>query len=197
MGSLRRARKRSASVALTVSRSALLPQSSDRAFREFVHGLLAFSARLQAIRDRFGELIGLTGIQYTILISIRHLESDGEVTVKAVADHLRLSGAFITIETGKLLQLGLISKVQDFRDRRRVRLSVSRRGQERLATLARVQAPVNDKLFEFLTADEFRALAARMDQIVDSSNRALALLDYLGADPKPAAAAKNAAIGRR
>lgn len=182
------ARKRFASEQLTVSRSELLIQGSDHAFRDMVHRLLAFSARLHGVRERFGAAVGLTGIQYTALISIRHLESEGEVTVKAVADHLHLSGAFITIETGKLLQLGLVSKVQDFRDRRRVCLRVTKRGRELLSKLARVQAPVNDKLFEFLSADEFRALAGRMDQIVECGDRALALLDYLAADRKPAVA---------
>src|SRR5579863_9257523 len=189
-------KKRSTSSALTVSRSELQIDGSDHAFRELVHGLLAFSARLQGVRERFGAVVGLTGIQYTVLISIRHLETDGEVTVKAVADHLHLSGAFITIETGKLLRLGLVSKVQDFRDRRRVCLRVSKRGRELLTGLTRVQAPVNDKLFEFLSADQFHTLAGMMDRAVECGNRALALLDYLAGDREPAAGAKKAARRR-
>src|SRR5258708_7196347 len=90
--------------ALTVSRPELLVNGADAQFRSFVHGMLAFAGQLEAVRDGFAALLGLTGIRYTILISISHLQSDGEVTVGAVADHLHLSGAFVTTETGKLLR---------------------------------------------------------------------------------------------
>lgn len=105
-------RIRSAPQPLTVSRAELLVNGSDSEFRALVHAMLAFSARLQGVRERFAALVGLTGIQYTILISIRHLHNETEVTVGSVADHLHLSGAFITIETGKLVRSGLISKVR-------------------------------------------------------------------------------------
>ena len=57
-----------------------------------------------------------------MLISIAHLSQDGDVNVKTVADHLYLSGAFITAVAGRLVQLGLIHKRIDTGDRRRVTL---------------------------------------------------------------------------
>jgi DNA-binding MarR family transcriptional regulator len=164
---------------LTVSRSELLVSGSDAQFRAFVHGMLAFAARLEGVRDSFAALVGLTGIQYTILISISHLQSDGEVTVGAVAEHLHLSGAFVTTETGKLLRLGLITKVQDLKDRRRVCLRVTSQGRGLLSDLAPVQVQVNDVLFEFLSTEQFRALRPTIDQIVACGDRAISLLDYL------------------
>jgi DNA-binding MarR family transcriptional regulator len=163
---------------LTISRPEMLSKGSDAGFRALVHGLLAFAARLEAIRDGFAELVGLTGIQYTILISIGHLQSDGDVTVGSVADHLHISGAFVTNETGKLLRLGLITKVQDLKDRRRVCLRLTALGRDLLSRLTPVQVPVNDALFEFLTAEQFRALGPLLDRIVGCGDRALALLDY-------------------
>jgi DNA-binding MarR family transcriptional regulator len=168
--------------ALTVSRPELLANGSDGQFRAFVHGMLAFAARLEAVRDGFAALLSLTGIQYTILISISHLHTDGDVTVGAIAEHLHLSGAFVTTETGKLLRLGLISKVQDLNDRRRVFLGVTSRGRELLSNLAPVQIAVNDVLFDFLNAEQFRALVPRIDRMVACGDRALALLDYLSKD---------------
>ncbi len=178
-----RAKGRTRAKLLTVSRPELLTNGSDRQFRSFVHGMLAFAARLEGVRSRFAAQLGLTGIQYTILISIRHLQGDGEVTVGAVADHLHLSGAFVTIETGKLLRMGLITKIQDLRDRRRVCLRVTERGRQLLARLAPVQAPVNDVLFDFLSAEQFRGIAAVIDRVVACGDRAVALLDYLAAGP--------------
>jgi DNA-binding MarR family transcriptional regulator len=153
--------------------------------------MLAFAARLEGVRDGFAAVLGLTGVQYTILISIRHLQSDGEVTVGAVADHLYLSGAFVTIETGKLLRLGLITKVQDLQDRRRVCLRVTPSGRQLLSDLAPVQVSVNDVLFDFLSADQFRALGGKMDRMVACGDRAISLLDYLSKDSLEARAKRK------
>jgi len=188
-------KSRPAVQALTVSRPELLANGSDGQFRAFVHGMLAFAARLEAVRDGFAALLGLTGIQYTILISISHLHTDGDVTVGAIAGHLHLSGAFVTTETGKLLRLGLITKVQDLNDRRRVFLGVTSRGRELLSNLAPVQVAVNDVLFDFLNAEQFRALVPRIDRMMACGDRALALLDYLSKD-SAAPATKTKRRGR-
>jgi DNA-binding MarR family transcriptional regulator len=167
---------------LTVSKSELLVNGSDSQFRALLHGVLAFAARLQAVRDGFADLLGLTGIQYTILISIRHLQAEGDVTVGAIADQLHLSGAFVTTETGKLLRAGLITKVQDITDRRRVCLRVTPKGRDLLSELAPVQVQVNDVLFDFIGPDQVKELGPMIDRIVTCGDRAISLLDYLSKD---------------
>ena len=57
--------------------------------------------------------------------SFAHLSHDDVVTVNRLADHLHLSGAFVTIETGKLKKLGLIDKRADPDDKRKMRLTVT------------------------------------------------------------------------
>ena len=103
---------------LTVSRNDLLTDGADSEFRQLVHRLLAFSARLETCRSGFGALLDLTGVQYTALISIAHLEGDDGVGVKTVADHLGLSGSFLTIVTGQLAKRGLVEKSTNPQDRR-------------------------------------------------------------------------------
>jgi DNA-binding MarR family transcriptional regulator len=164
---------------ITVSRQELLINGSDRDFRALVHGMLAFSARLEAVRSGFASILGLTGIQYTILISVSHLERAGEVSVTMIAAHLHISGAFVTIETGKLLKLGLLTKRPDPKDRRRVCLGVTKKGADLLHRLAPTQAQVNDLLFEFLDAAQFRQLRGLVDRMTECGDRAVALLEYL------------------
>ena len=103
----------------------------------------------------------------------------GYVTIEAVADHLHLSGAFVTIETGKLLRMGLITKLPDRKDRRRVCLRVAPKGWELLSDLAPVQVQVNDVLFDFLTSPQFPAPGGTVDRMVACGDRAISLLDYL------------------
>jgi DNA-binding MarR family transcriptional regulator len=153
---------------------------SDREFRRLVHNLFGFLARHEAVRSGHAARIGLVGIEYTVLISIRHLSADGDnVSVNRVAEHLHLSGAFVTTVTNKLLRRGLIHKSADPDDRRRVRLEVSSKGDALLAELAPVQRQVNDVQFGCLSASEFRQLLDLTERLIESSERAVLLQAYL------------------
>jgi DNA-binding MarR family transcriptional regulator len=163
----------------TVSKSELLIDGSDQDFRSFVHDFLAFSQMLTDIRAGFGEHLGLTGIAYTTLISISHLQGPTGVGVNAIAEHLHLSGAFITTEVAKLVKAGLVSKRVNAKDKRRVLLTVTAAGRKLLNQLAAVQAPVNDALFDTLTASEFVQLKSLMARLVPCAAHGLSLLDYL------------------
>ncbi|MGX1098842.1 DNA-binding MarR family transcriptional regulator [Amorphus sp. MBR-141] len=162
----------------TVAREALLRGGNDAAFRTFVHGLLAFTARLEATRSGLAELVGLSGPQYTILISIAHLEEADDVSVSTVADHLHYSGAFVTLEVGRLVKKGLVSKRPSTRDRRRVRLAVTDAGRALLAELAPTQARVNDTLFSALDAPDLDRILDLLPGLIDGGDAATALLSY-------------------
>ncbi len=170
---------------LTVSRPALLTGCSDRDFRLLVHNLLGFLARHEAIREGHAAYIGLVGIEYTILISIAHLLAEGDVSIRTVADHLHLSGAFVTTVTKRLLGRGLVNKAMDPSDRRRLCLTVTEAGRALLARLAPVQRQVNDVEFESLDAEDFRRLSAMLECLLDSSEQALALQRQLAAPDSP------------
>jgi len=170
---------RARSAPRTVTRRELLVADSDEAFRHLVHGLLAFSERLMAVRQGFGQLLGLSGIEYTVLVSIAHLQARGQPSVGGVAEHLHLSGAFLTTVTNQLQRKGLIRKARDPADRRRASLATTARGAQLLERLAPVQQEVNDALFEPLTRSQFVDLSGEIDALVGSADRAIALLKYL------------------
>ncbi len=168
-----------ARAALTISRPELLVDGSDAQFRRLVHSLFGFLVRHQTLREGHAAVIGLAGIEYTTLISIRHLSAQGDVHVRAVADHLHLSGAFVTTVTNKLETKGLITKTSHPGDRRRISLVVTQHGAELLERLAPTQQQVNDVQFGTLTAKEFHQLLDMVQRLVDSSDRAIALQRYL------------------
>ncbi len=173
----RRTGKRS-SVPLTISRPELIVNGSDRDFRELVHNLFGFFALHERLRSGHGKYIGLGGVEYTVLISIGHLALEGEVNVKTVADHLHLSGAFITATTNRLLKMGYIHKTVDTADRRRVTLTVSSKGRSALETLAPVQRRLNDIEFAALSRQEFFMLNDLLRRMIADGHRAAALQDY-------------------
>ena len=164
---------------LTVTRPELISNGSDREFRHLVHGLLGFLARHEQIRSGHGKAIGLAGIEYSTLISIAHLSVDGDVNIKTVADHLHLSGAFVTTLAQRLLKMGLINKRTDTEDRRRVTLTVSAKGHALLEKLAPMQRQVNDAEFGPLSRDDLKFMTQMIDKLLESSDRALALQAYL------------------
>ena len=178
-GNASRKAREGAGLPLTTSRPELLSGGRDRQFRHLIHALFGFAAHHERIRSGHAKVIGLAGIEYTVLISIAHLSQDRDVNVTAVADHLYLSGAFITAVTGKLMRLGLITKKTDADDRRRVTLTVSAQGRAALEKLAPIQRKVNDAEFGSLSREEFQLLTGMVDRLIESGARAVALQNYL------------------
>jgi len=166
------------SLPLTVTRPELLSDGTDRDFRKFVHNLFAFMARHEAIRDGHARQVGLAGVEYTILISIGHLGLDGDVNVKTVADHLHMSGAFVTTVTSKLQTLGLVEKAQDSVDRRRIALAITEKGKALLRKLAPYQREINDVEFGSLSRDEFAAASRILEELIVCADKAFALQRY-------------------
>lgn len=168
-------RKRNAAP-LTVSRPALLVDGSDAEFRGFIHDLMAYGHRLGALRESFAAIAGVSPAQYEVLMLVSRAEG---LSVGEVAARLHRSGAFITIETNKLVERGVLEKAADPADGRRVLLHTTRKSQEVLARLAPYQVRINDVLFEHLGARRFRELRALMREQLASGDRAVALLGFL------------------
>ncbi len=176
----------------TIARPDLLTAGSDRDFRDTLHHLLAFATRLDKLRDGFAKLAGLTGPQYSILMSIARLTETGDPAqgcpgagVNQVAAHLHLSGTFVTTATNALHKAGLVEKCTDGHDRRRVRLCLTHQGHGLLDRLGHYQRPVNAALFEAVGADDFAILARLASGLVQGADRAQALQDFLARTPFP------------
>ena len=167
---------------LTVGRRELLRDGDDEQFRRLVHNLLAFSGRLQEIRDRMGGLIGLSGPAYTILVSIAHLASRTEVGVTSVARHLNLSQPYVTAEVNKLVAAGLVRKAASDRDGRSVSLTVAPEGITLLTRLAPHQRAINDRLFAQLGLSSFDQLSGMAARFVHDADRSLELAVLSAAD---------------
>src|SRR4029077_13442313 len=93
-----RPRRRKASPAFnaaapaTVSRAALLVERDDADFCCLIHDLIAYGHRLDACRDAFAEIAGMSGAQYEILMLVSR--AAGLLSIGEVAARLHRSGAF-------------------------------------------------------------------------------------------------------
>jgi DNA-binding MarR family transcriptional regulator len=164
----------------TTTISALLDNGDDHRFRQFIYDSLAFGTRLEAVRNGLGALMGLTGPQYSILITIRMLEKEGSApAVIDVADYMHVSGAFVTSEVNKLKKAGLVAKTADQNDRRRVLLALTEEAELRLRELTQYQTPVNDTLFGALSREEFEVLCSVLPKLVARGDAAVREVNYL------------------
>ena len=161
---------------VTVSRPALLTQGSDAEFRGLIHDLIAYGHKLDACRDAFAAIAGISGAQYEILMLVSR--ADG-LSVGEVAARLHRSGAFITIEANRLAERGILEKVSDRADGRRVLLRTTAKALALLERLAPYQRRINDVLFEFVDAKGFRELRALATELVARGDRAVAMLELL------------------
>ena len=161
---------------VTVSRKALLVGGSDAEFRGLIHDLIAYGHKLDACRDAFAALVGISGVQYEIVMLVSRAEG---LSIGEVAERLHRSGAFITIEANKLAAAGILTKASDPADGRKVLLTTNSKSEALLARMAPYQRRINDVLFETLDAKRFRALRALAADLVASGDRAVALIEYL------------------
>src|ERR1041385_297713 len=103
----------------TVSRPALLVDGSDAEFRGLIHDLIAYGHRLDACRDAFAGIVGISGVQYENPLLVRRARA---LSIRGGGGRLHRSGAFITIEANKLVERGILGKASDPADGRRVLL---------------------------------------------------------------------------
>jgi DNA-binding MarR family transcriptional regulator len=167
---------------LTASRPELLPGGSDARLRALVYGILGMTARFDRLRERIGELIGLSGLQYHILMALADIDPGRGATVGEVARALHVSGAYVTMETGKLARAGLVAKRPNPADRREVRLALTPKARRTIVALAPALREINDELFGFLTREEFAAFGDIIDGMLESTERAVRVAERLRDD---------------
>lgn len=163
---------------LSVGRAEVLLDGSDVAFRKVIYGLFVCGARLHQCRDAFGAAIGLTGVQYTLLMATAHLQEGREqeghgVGIRALADHLHVAMPHVTTEVGKLVRAGMLAKRPNPRDRRGVLVSLTPAAEAALERLAPFLREINDTLFDNVSRENFEALAQFVDRFTDNSERAV------------------------
>jgi len=161
----------------TVSLPALLHKQSDQQFRRLVQDLLTVSRRLEMARDYFGRRINVTGPQYNLLMTVAQLQGTTGVSVGSVAQAMHVSSAFVTSETGKLSDVGLIRKRPNPNDGRGALLSLTLAGRVKIDRLIGEIRTVNDLFFGLLAAQPFAELCASAGALVRGSSEAMRYIE--------------------
>jgi MarR family transcriptional regulator, organic hydroperoxide resistance regulator len=165
---------------LSVTRPEILVDGSDREFRRLIHRMLIGQTRLDVIRESIAERIGVSGTQYTMLMSVLHLQGTAGVSISALADYLEVTGPHVTGIIGKLVASGFVRKAANPKDGRGVLVKLTPAGRKKLLQAFEFIAAVNDRLFDGVGREEYRAVANFHAKFIRNTQ---ATLDWIGRQP--------------
>ena len=162
---------------LSVTRPEILVDGSDREFRRLIHRMLIGSARLAAVRECIAERIGVSGTQYTMLMAVLRLQGSAGISITELADYLEVTGPHVTGVIGKLAAQGFVRKMANPKDRRGVLVRLTPMGRKRLLAAFDFIANVNDRLFEGVGREEYRAISNFHARFMNNTQATLDWID--------------------
>ena len=166
----------------TTSEALLDEDGGDAAFRNLIYGIFTVNVNFDRIRERMATALGLSGIQYHILMVVAELSDDTPVTISIVADRLHTSGAYVTMETKKLMRRGFLDKQPNPEDGRSVILVLTPEGRAAIDEFAPYLRDINDELFDEVGPETFARFATIIDHMTRTSARAADLAERLARD---------------
>lgn len=144
-----------------------------------MHDLFGVAGGLEALRNRFGTLHGLSGPRHGMMMAILHMEGERGVSVNGLAEHLHVRANFVTTETNKLRELGLIEKRDNPDDRRGVLVRLTPRGRALLERVMPELCELNDAIFQSVSAKDFDTLRRVLAALVGSLDDAHAVMERM------------------
>lgn len=159
---------------LSISSKSFVSAGSDVAFRRLIYHVLSTSAMMLKSRERFAAYIGVTGPQYSMMVSIAET---GSSTIGEIAEAIHVSSPFVTAEVGKLIKRGIVNRQPNKADARSFVLTLSQSGEDLIRQLAPYRRTANDIIFGFLTPTEARQFSNIVERLYANCERALHELD--------------------
>jgi DNA-binding MarR family transcriptional regulator len=116
-------------------------------------------------RDIFGKALHLTGSQFAVLIGTAYQQGSKGVTIRDLAEHVRLAAPHVTTEVSRLIKKDLLVKRPHDFDGRSVLVSLSPFGEAEIERVTPLVREVNDILFDGISHADFQ-IVARVTRIL-------------------------------
>lgn len=141
---------------------ALTSRLSDEMVRKFVWHVFSIASNLAVIRRGYAKLLGIAGPQWLIIMAIEYLDGGIGVPVGMVSAHLHVKSTFVTAETKRLEQLGLVSRYPSPHDGRVVLMSLTEKARTRIKEFSGTRRDANDLIFRDMTANDLASLVSKL-----------------------------------
>lgn len=162
----------------TITREELLIDGNDRLLRRLLYDVTALATRIEQMRTEFAKRLGVTKPQYNILLHVAQHQGELGRTVAQVAEALHVSGAHVTKEVGRLVEMDLLSKSANPDDGRSVLVKITPTCAEAIHALAPVLRNVNDSLFGSLDRESFATLSEGIHATLNDAEATLRKLPF-------------------
>ena len=161
---------------LTTTNPVLITDGKDDAFRKLLYDLFTVGERMSEARRYFGQQVGLTGPQFTLLTAVHEIQGATGAIAKDLATYLHVSGPFVAAESAKLVAKSLIEKRADDHDGRVSRLRLTKLGTDAIARVLPIMRKINDLIFAVESDEEFEVVCRVIDRFVGGSVEAMGLI---------------------
>lgn len=161
---------------VTISRADFLKEGHDRAFRDGLYAMVTTLDGLLRCRDQFGRSLGLTGSQFAVLIGAAYRQGADGVTIRDLAEHVRLAPPHVTTEVNRMIKMGLLVKHPNKVDRRSVLVSLSTSGEAAVEQVTPMVMGMNDILFQNISHHDFQAVVRTMRALMSNIDTAFSEL---------------------
>jgi DNA-binding MarR family transcriptional regulator len=115
------------------------------------------------VEDAVFAKMGISNQKHAVLMAMKYIE--GPVTPSDIAHWLDRNTNTITTLVDRMEKSGLVRRQRDLRDRRSVRLVMTRKGKETLKAATRIGWEVVQEVLEELSEDELRALSTLLETV--------------------------------
>lgn len=120
--------------------------------------MYAAMSLLRALRQEIASALSLSSAEYSVLLAVWYLERGGDMTLRAIADHLHVAAAYVTAEVSRLVDKGLLTKRPDPVDRRAVGVELTAASRHMLSRLAPMLSEINDPLLSGISLRELETV---------------------------------------
>lgn len=144
----------------------------DRAVKDFIWNIVEIHCQLEEIHKSWAEMIGITEPQWLILMAIDELDQDRGVPGIALANKLRIHPGFVTNQTKKLEEMGLLSRVTSPEDARFLQISLTEKALAAISDLSKKREALNSTMFAGLDEASLDYLNKRLAAIAKNSRLA-------------------------
>lgn len=155
---------------LTTSLKAFVKNGTDHEFRELIFELNSLFSQMKRHQEHFARYIGVNPAQFTFIVVIAEMPN---IAVSQIADRMNVSSPFVTAEIGKLVDMGIVNKVQNHSDRRSSLLALTSKGENLIRELAPILCRANDLHFRSLNEETARVFKETINTIVMDGKRVL------------------------
>jgi DNA-binding MarR family transcriptional regulator len=159
-------------------------EPDDAVLREFMADLYASMSMMRLLRQEIAAALSLTSAEYSVLLAVWYLERGGEMTVRAISDHLHVAAAYVTSEVSRLVDRGLLVKRPHPVDRRAVGVALTGSAREVLVRLGPMLRDINGPLLKGVYYRDLVTVHRFLRSIIEHGYEAIRVAQSFGDVPE-------------